>query len=501
GQKVTAITPHRMDDRTNGAPAGERAGKTMSSLLIRNCLYIFTAAGEAPRRGEDILIEGNRIAAIGKGLQIDAGRQPSGGTTDATDGLRTIDGAHLVAIPGLVNTHHHFYQTLTRNLPAVQNAELFDWLVYLYEVWRHLDAEAVYYSSLLAMGELLKTGCTTTTDHHYLYPHAVTEDLMGTQFRAAEQLGIRFAPTRGSMCLSKKDGGLPPDTVVQTEAEILADSERVIDRYHDPSELSMGRVILAPCSPFSVTEALMQDTAALARRRGVRLHTHLAETEDENAFCEKMYGRRPLALMADCDFLGPDVSFAHGIHFTDAELDHLAASGTHIAHCPTSNMRLGSGICRVKEMLERGINVGLAVDGSASNDSSDMLGEVRNGLLLQRVRYGAAAIDAPRILQMGSRNGARLLGFDTVGELRPGWAADLALFDVNRMEYTGSLSDPLAAIIFSGYNHAAAYTIVNGAIAVDEGRLVGFAEEKIMEKGNQISARMLAESRSAWSTR
>jgi cytosine/adenosine deaminase-related metal-dependent hydrolase len=297
------------------------------------------------------------------------------------------------------------------------------------------------------------------------------------------------------MCLSKKDGGLPPDTVVQTAEEILADSERVIDRYHDPSELAMRRVILAPCSPFSVTEALMRETAALARRRGVRLHTHLAETRDENAFCEKMYGRRPLALMADCDFLGPDVSFAHGIHFNDAELDTLAETGTHIAHCPTSNMRLGSGICRVKEMLERGINLGLAVDGSASNDSSDMLGEVRNGLLLQRVRYGAAAMDAPRIIRMGTRGGARLLGLDKVGELRPGWAADLALFDVGRMEYAGSLSDPLAAIVFSGYNHAAAYTIVNGEIAVNDGKLVGFDEEEIMEKGNAISARMLAATR------
>jgi cytosine/adenosine deaminase-related metal-dependent hydrolase len=453
----------------------------MSRILIRNCLYIFIAADEAPRRGEDILIEGNRIVSVGKDLQA------------KSSAARKINGSTFVAIPGLVNTHHHFYQTLTRNLPAVQNAELFDWLVYLYGVWRHLDAEAVYYGSLLAMGELLKTGCTTTTDHHYLYPQGVDADLMGTQFQAAQALGMRFAPTRGSMCLGKKDGGLPPDTVVQTAEEILTDSQRVIDRYHDPAELAMRRVMLAPCSPFSVTEALMRETAALARRRGVHLHTHLAETRDENAFCEKMYGRRPLALMADCDFLGPDVSFAHGIHFDDAELDTLAQTGTHIAHCPTSNMRLGSGICRVKEMRERGINVGLAVDGSASNDSSDMLGEVRNGLLLQRVRYGAAAMDVSQILQMGTRNGARLLGFDKVGELRPGWAADLALFDVDRMEYTGGLSDPLAAIVFSGYNHAAAYTIVNGEVVVDGGRLVGFDENEIMEKGNAISARMLAE--------
>ena len=452
----------------------------MSAILIRNCLRIFTAADEPPRVGEDILIEGNRIVEVGKDIRVDIPLE------------REIEGSTLVVIPGLVNTHHHFYQTLTRNLPAVQNAELFDWLVYLYEVWKHLDAEAVYYGSLLAMGELLKTGTTTSTDHHYLYPRSVDEDLMGVQFKAAGKLGMRFAPTRGSMCLSKKDGGLPPDTVVQTAEEILTDSARVIGAYHDPGELSMRRVILAPCSPFSVTEALMKETAALARRHDVRLHTHLAETRDENAFCEKMYGRRPLALMADCDFLGPDVSFAHGIHFNDDELNLLAETGTHIAHCPTSNMRLGSGICRVKEMRQRGINVGLAVDGSASNDSSDMLGEVRNGLLLQRVRYGAAAMDAPGILQMGTRGGARLLGFEKVGELRPGWAADLALFDLGRMEYAGSLSDPLAALVFSGYDHGAAYTIVNGEIVVDGGRLVGFDEDEIMDKGNAISARMLA---------
>jgi cytosine/adenosine deaminase-related metal-dependent hydrolase len=473
----------------------------MSAILIRNCLLIFTSADEPPRQGEDILIQGNRIAAIGEELQCDstakADDSPAADPTDgpspeANDSLRLIDGRSLVAIPGLVNTHHHFYQTLTRNLPAVQDAELFDWLIYLYEVWKHLDAEAVYYGSLLAMAELLKTGCTTTTDHHYLYPRSVDADLMGIQFEAAEALGMRFAPTRGSMCLSKKDGGLPPDTVVQTAEEILADSERVIDTYHDPAELAMRRVILAPCSPFSVTEALMKETAALARRRGVNLHTHLAETRDENAFCKRMYRRRPLELMGDCDFLGPDVSFAHGIHFNDEELKLLAYTGTHIAHCPTSNMRLGSGICRVKEMRALGINVGLAVDGSASNDSSDMLGEVRNGLLLQRVRYGAAAITAREILQMGTGNGARLLGFDKVGELRPGWAADLALFDVGRMEYAGSLSDPLAAVIFSGYNHGAAYTIVNGEVVVDNGKLVGFDETEIMEKGNAISARMLA---------
>jgi cytosine/adenosine deaminase-related metal-dependent hydrolase len=341
-------------------------------------------------------------------------------------------------VPGFVNTHHHFYQTLTRNLPAVQNAELFDWLVYLYEIWKHLDEEAVYYSSLLAMGELLKTGCTSSTDHHYVYPQNVSGDLIGMQFKAAANLGMRLSPTRGSMSLSKKNGGLPPDSVVQTEDEILEDCERVIQKYHDEKELAMRKIILAPCSPFSVTKELMKETVKLARKYSVRLHTHLAETRDENEFCLEIYGRRPLKLMEDCGFIGNDVSYAHGIHFNDQELELLADSGTHIAHCPTSNMRLGSGICRVKEMLSFGINVALAVDGSASNDSSDMLGEIRNALLLQRVHYGAAAMSTLDVMKMGTENGARLLGFEKVGKIREGWAADLAIFNIGKLEYSGA---------------------------------------------------------------
>jgi cytosine/adenosine deaminase-related metal-dependent hydrolase len=314
---------------------------------------------------------------------------------------------------------------------------------------------------------------------------------MGSQFKAARQLGMRFSPARGAMSLGKKDGGLPPDSVVQTEDEILADCERVIAQYHDPAELAMGKVLLGPCSPFSVSEALMGATARLARRHGVRLHTHLAETRDEDDFCLKVYGRRPLKLMQDCGFVGPDVSFAHGIHFNDDELEQLAETGTHIAHCPTSNMRLGSGICRVKEMLPLNINVALAVDGSASNDSSDMLGEIRNALLLQRVRYGADALTVQDVLQMGTLNGARLLDFDKVGRIRQGWAADLAVFDVGRIEYSGALSDPLAAIVFSGYHHGTRHTIVNGCIAVDQGRLAGIDEEVLMQRCNAISEKML----------
>lgn len=419
------------------------------------------------------MISGNRIKKIGADI------------ADPAD--RIIDCSDCVVTPGFVNTHHHFYQALTRNLPAVQNAQLFDWLVYLYEIWKNLDEEAIYYASMLAMGELLKTGCTTTADHHYLYPQNLSCDLIGTQFKAAKNLGIRFSPARGSMSLGKKDGGLPPDSVVQTEDEILGDCERVIRQFHDNSELSMGRIILAPCSPFSVTEKLLKETVSMARRYDVRLHTHLAETRDENDFCLRTYGRRPLELMEDCGFIGSDVSYAHGIYFDDPELKRLADTGTHIAHCPTSNMRLGSGICRVTEMLPMGINVALAVDGSASNDSSDMLGEIRNALLLQRVHYGAAALNKLDVLKMATENGARLLDFEKVGKVREGWAADLAIFNVGKLEYSGALSDPLAAIIFSGYNHGTQYTIVDGKVAVENGRLTGFDETRLMRKCNAIS--------------
>lgn len=450
----------------------------MGKLLLKDIYYLHPGGQTDGLRGYDLLIEDKKIAKIAPEI-------------DKSEADRVIDCSTHVVMPGLVNTHHHFYQTLTRNIPAVQDAKLFDWLVYLYEVWKHIDEDAVYYSSLLAMAELLKTGCTLSTDHHYLYPNNFSGDLMGLQFKAADDLGIRFSPTRGSMSLSKKDGGLPPDTVVQTEEEILSDSERVIKAYHDNSELSMKKIVLAPCSPFSVTEKLMKQSAALARQHGVRLHTHLAETFDENDFCVEVYGRRPLQVMADCDFLGEDVFFAHGIHFNDEELDILAETKSHIAHCPSSNMRLGSGICRVHEMLPKGINVALAVDGSASNDTSDLLGEARQAMLLQRVRYGSGALTAKDTFTIASENGAKLLGYESLGKLEPGKGADLAIWNVDKLEYCGALSDPLAALIFSGYNHGTDYTIVNGKVVVDRGELVGFDERVLTKKANEIAARLL----------
>jgi 8-oxoguanine deaminase len=434
-------------------------------------------SAESNLSGVDVHIDGNRIVRVGKNLPV-------------PEGARVLDASRHVVTPGFVNTHHHFFQTLTRAMSAVQNAKLFDWLTYLYEVWKGIDEEAVYWSSQLAMAELLKTGCTCTSDHHYLYPRGFTEDLPGLQFKAASELGIRFAPTRGSMSRSKKDGGLPPDSVVQDEETILAQCESTLNKYHDPSPDSMRRVALAPCSPFSVSEQLMKDSAILARKHGARLHTHLAETADEDDFCTQIYGRRPLKLMEDCGFIGPDVWYAHGIHFNDEELDTLARTQTGVAHCPSSNMRLGSGIARVREMLDRGVPVGLAVDGSASNDSSDMLGEMRQALLLQRVRYGSAGITADEIYGMATEGGARLLGWEALGRIEEGWLADIALFDVMKMEYAGSLSDPAAALIFCGCNHTADYVLANGKVVVAKGRLVGADEDEIRDNANAIARKL-----------
>jgi cytosine/adenosine deaminase-related metal-dependent hydrolase len=446
----------------------------MGRILLRNCYHIQPSPEAAGLRGFDILIEGNLIRGIGKGIPSDAG-------------ARVVDCSHHVIVPGFVNTHHHFFQTLTRNLPEVQNAKLFDWLVHLYGIWRNMDGEAVYRSTQLAVGELLKTGCTCTADQLYLYPQGAGSDFMALQFQAAAELGIRFSPSRGSMSRGQKDGGLPPDGVVQDEKSIIADSERVIREFHDPSPLAMRKIVLGPCSPFSVSESLMRDTAVLARENGVRLHTHLAETADENDYCRAEYGMRPLELMEKCGFLGADVSFAHGIHFTDGELARLKESGAAIAHCPTSNMRLGSGVCRVRDMLDLGIPVSLAVDGSASNDSSDFLGEIRNAMLLQRVFKGCGALSAREAFAMATKSGAAVLGFQGIGAIQEGYAADLAVFDIGRLEYCGSLSDPLAALIFAGFSHGTAYTIVNGRIVVEQGRLTGIDEEELIVRANRIS--------------
>ena len=339
----------------------------MSTLLIKNISQLVTCDDkDQVLEHVDMLCKDGFVEKIGASLNATADR--------------TIDGSHMLCYPGLVNTHHHLYQVFSRNLAKVQNMELFDWLKTLYEIWKNLDSEVIRLSSLTGMGELMKHGCTTCFDHHYVFP-AHAGDLLGTQFAAADELGIRMYCSRGSMDLSVKDGGLPPDSVVQSVDEIMKDSARVIEQYHDPSYGAMHRVALAPCSPFSVSADLLRESAILARQYGVRLHTHLCETKDEENFMLQREGVRPLEYMERLGWIGEDVWFAHGIHFNDEELRVLAKTGTGVAHCPISNMKLSSGIARIPEMLKLGVPVGLAVDGSASNDGSSLMEELRVAFL------------------------------------------------------------------------------------------------------------------------
>jgi cytosine/adenosine deaminase-related metal-dependent hydrolase len=453
-------------------------------ILLKNCFLIATCNDKNEElKGYDILIKDNVIKKIEKEITLE-------GSDIVETEIINCDGC--LVIPGLVNTHHHMYQTLTRNLKGAQNAKLFDWLIYLYPIWAKIDKEAIYYSTMLATAELLKTGTTLTTDHMYLYPEHINCDIMATQFEATQKTGIRFSPTRGCMTRGKSDGGLPPDNVVQKPDVVLQDMERVIKNFHDNSPLAMKKVILAPCSPFSVEKEVMVETAKLARQYNIYLHTHLAETQDENEYCVEIYKKRPLPLMEEWEWLGDDVFFAHGIWFNDEEMKVLQQTGTGVAHCPTSNMRLGSGIARVREMIDMNIPVGLAVDGSASNDSSDMLGEVRNALLLQRIKYGSNGLTAKEALKLGTKGGCALLNFkEKLGSIEIGKGADIAIFDMNQLQYAGSLSDPVASLIFTGYNHQVKHTIVNGNLVVENGKVKGVDEQFLTEKINNIAEKLL----------
>ena len=376
-----------------------------------------------------------------------------------------FDATGCVVLPGLVNTHHHLYQTRTRAWRDAVDSELFPWLKTLYPVWARLDDEDFHRAAVVGCQELLRSGCTLTTDHHYLFPRAASPELLDITIEAARSTGIRFHPTRGSMSRSQKDGGLPPDDVVQDADTILADCERVIGKWHDPAPGAAVRIALAPCSPFSVDPDLMRRTAELARRHGVRLHTHLAETRDENDYCLQVYGARPLDFLESVGWLGPDTWLAHGIWFDDAEIARLGRAGVGIAHCPTSNMRLGSGICRVRDLRRTGSPVGLAVDGSASNDSSNLLAELRQALLLHRVLGGAAAMTVMEVLEMATLDGARCLGREDAGSIEPGKACDLAVFDLEAIGYDGA-DDPVAALLLCHPEPARA-TIVGGRVAYD----------------------------------
>lgn len=401
-----------------------------------------------------------------------------------------IEASNMVMYPGLINTHHHLYQTFSRNLPQVQNMELFPWLKTLYEIWKNLDSDMVYYSSMVGMGELLKTGCTTCLDHHYVFPHQA-DHLLDAQFSCAKELGIRFYGTRGSMDLSVKDGGLPPDSVVQDVETILRDSETLVKKYHNPDPYSMNMLALAPCSPFSVTKELLKESAILARKLGVRLHTHLAETKDEENFTLQNYGMRPLEYMESLGWIGPDVWYAHGIHFRDEELDVLARTKTGVAHCPVSNMKLSSGIAKIPEMLKKGVPVGLAVDGSASNDGSNMLEEMRCAYLLHRLNSSNLAPDGYDILKLATKGSAQILGRHKLGQIEVGMAADFFLIHLNRIELVGAQFDPKSMLSTVGVKGAVDYTVVNGSVVVKEGRLVQVEEESLVLKANEAVTRYL----------
>jgi 8-oxoguanine deaminase len=444
----------------------------MSTLLLRNATVVVTM-DENRREIADgaVLIKDNVVQAVGRSADL-----PS-------EADRVISVKGKLVLPGLVNTHHHLYQTLTRCLPETQDAPLFSWLQTLYPIWARLTPEAVYVSALVGLAELALTGCTTTVDQLYLFPNGVT---LEDEIRAARELGVRFHPCRGSMSLGESGGGLPPDGVVQDEDTILTDSRRVIEELHDAAPFSMCRILLAPCSPFSVTTELLRSTRDLARQYGVHCHTHVAETLDEEAFCLERYGRRPVEYLADLGWVGEDVSYAHGVYLTDDEMRLFAETGTGIAHCPTSNMRLGSGIAPVGRMLELGVKVGLAVDGSASNDSSHMLNEVRMALLLQRVKHGATSLSAREVLEVATIGGASLLGREDIGVLAPGKAADLIAIDVDRVEYAGA-GDLVAAVVFCGPVKVD-FNIVNGRILVEKGQLVGLELPRVLHRQRQLSS-------------
>lgn len=450
----------------------------MRRILFRDVEVIATFDPQGRElRHAWLVVEGNRIAALGEG-------EPPKGDYD-----EVIDGRDRVMLPGMVNTHHHLYQTLFRAVPGAQDKKLFDWLLFLYERWRGIDEEAVYVSAVVGLCELLLSGCTTSTDHLYLFPRG-KKHLIDVEIEAAKEVGIRFHPNRGSMSLSRREGGLPPEDVVQTEEEILADSERLILRYHDARFGAMVRLALGPCSPFSVTPRLMRETAELARRYGVLLHTHLAETLDEEEFCLARFGKRPVEYLEEVGWLGPDVWIAHAVHLSDRDIERLARAGVGVAHCPSSNMLLGSGIAPVPKMLAAGMKVGLAVDGSASNDASNMIREARQAMLLSRVRYGAEAMPARRALRLATLGGAQVMGWEReLGSLEPGKCADLSLWDISTLEFAGA-ADPVAALLHCAAQYAD-LVMVNGEIRVRGGELVDARLYRYVSRQRAIAKKLV----------
>jgi len=458
----------------------------MTILAISNAQRLVTM--DADRREIEngtVVIEDNKIIFVGtnheaktQGFKIDT----------------VIDATGTVVLPGLINCHHHLYQTLTRSIGTAQGLSLFDWLKTLYPVWGRMDGEAVYVSAKLGLAELLLSGATTVADHLYLFPNGARLD---DEIRAAQELGVRFHPTRGSMSLGESQGGLPPDSVCEGEDDIIADCIRVLENFHDPERYSMLRIGLAPCSPFSVTPELMRKTAQLARKYPlVNLHTHLAETIDENRFCEEKFGMRPLAYMESLGWTGNDVWYAHMVHPDKDEIGKLAATGSGVCHCPSSNMILASGIAPIRDMVDANVRVGLGVDGSASNDGNHLLGEARQAMLLQRVGWpgfesNAARFSAREALELATLGGAKVLNRDDIGSLEVGKVADLVSFRVDDLNHAGGMGDPVASLLTCAPGRVW-YSIINGRIVVERGEIPGLDIDSLIAQHNQISQRMLA---------
>jgi cytosine/adenosine deaminase-related metal-dependent hydrolase len=460
----------------------------MSTLLVKNAAVLVTMDDhrrEIPEGG--LFVRDGFIEQVGT-----AGSLPE--TADEVLDLR----GHLL-LPGLVNTHHHFYQTLTRAVPAAQDANLFHWLKTLYPIWARLTPEDIFISTQTALAELALSGCTTASDHLYLFPNGSRLD---DEISGAREVGLRLQASRGSMSLGESAGGLPPDSVVETEANILTDSQRLIQQYHDPKPGSFVQIVLAPCSPFSVTGELMKQSARLAREYGIHLHTHLAETEDEEQFCQQKFGHRPVGYMQSVDWVGEDVWFAHAVYVNHDEVVSFARHGCGVAHCPSSNMRLASGIAPVRDYLAAGVKVGLGVDGSASNDSSHMLAEVRQAMLLSRLREGITGFSltndptrklmtAREALLLATRGGAEVLGRADIGSLEIGKCADFFAVDLNRLDYAGALHDPVVAVVFCQPVRVD-YTVVGGRFIVRAGQLVTLDEIDLVRRHNKAARHLLA---------
>jgi cytosine/adenosine deaminase-related metal-dependent hydrolase len=449
----------------------------MKTLLVTNADVLVTMdAGRREIARGGLYIEDNRIVAVGTRDRL----------PDTADEVLDLTG-HVV-VPGLVNTHHHMYQSLTRAIPVAQDGELVNWLTNLYPVWANLTPEMIRVSTQTAMAELLLSGCTTSSDHLYLYPNGCKLD---DSIEAAAEIGMRFHASRGSMSVGQSQGGLPPDRVVEREDDILNDTQRLIEAYHDPGRYAMLRVVVAPCSPFSVSRDLMRESATMARHYGVSMHTHLAENVNDVAYSREMFGMTPAEYAQDLGWVGHDVWHAHCVQLDDAGIALFAKTGTGVAHCPCSNMRLASGIAPIRRMRDAGVPVGLGVDGSASNDAANMIGEARQALLIQRVGFGPSAMTAREALEIATVGGARVLGRDDIGVLAPGMAADFVAFDTRGIGMAGGLHDPVAALVFCNPGHAA-YSVVNGRVVVREGRLATLDLPSLVMRHNAL-ARQLAE--------